>query len=92
MCPLPDLSELGLPFLAMGDGPLMWICIGVAIWLFSAAMSKEGRSCRKSASNNARQQSQSTWVTGPTGYRRCRHCQVAHPKVASFCRQCGQSL
>ena len=93
------LTDAATPTLALSDEGLVWVCIGVAIWLLIAAGSKGEECCGKNrrsvASPIAPPQSNAElrrFAGNLRSHRRCRHCQVAHPRVAKFCRQCGQSL
>ncbi|MEL7237241.1 MAG: hypothetical protein AAGK78_00135 [Planctomycetota bacterium] len=99
MISLSDLTNLHCPILAMGDGPFVWVCVGIAIWLLSAAMSKEGgcggkreKTRRDATRRNTPDESRDALAKAAGFHRRCRSCNVAHPSVAKFCRECGDRL
>ena len=80
-------STLNVLPLALADGPMLWICIGVGLWLLSAAMSREGQTKASRKAKAARKGTRRS-----TRGAACRRCGTTHPQVARFCRHCGTGL
>lgn len=92
MSPIVQLiADHGLtcPILAAGESPMVWVCVGLAIWLVCAVGNKGKSSTR---SPRASQQISSRADSAGPDRRTCQRCQIPHPRQARFCRRCGSTL